>query len=79
MYRDCIVERRKTVQHNTIHMYSGAITKRGETVEIEACGTPLFTEGERILGVCRSCITGWEADGNIPTPRGRDQIRRAKQ
>ena len=79
MHRDCIVERRKTVQHNTIHMYTGVITKRGETVEIEPCGTPLFGSEEKKRGVCTACLQGWDVEENSPTARGRDQIRRAKQ
>jgi hypothetical protein len=79
MHSNCIVERRKTVEHNTIEMYSGAVTKRGETVEIEACGTSLFGSEEKKRGVCTSCLQGWDVEENSPTARGRDQIQRVKQ
>lgn len=78
-HTNCIIERRKAVTHYTLNMYTGEKKNRVETVEIEPCGTPLFADWERKSGICNSCRSSWAAEGNMPTARGRDQIRRAKQ
>jgi hypothetical protein len=79
MHSICIVECRKTMEHNTIEMYTGAVVKRGETVELEPCGESLYTVRERESGVCNFCYSGQESAEYQPSARGRDQIRRAKQ
>jgi hypothetical protein len=64
----CIVERTKLVRHGTFD--GDKLTYDRESIETEACGTPLFTDKEETTGVCRSCASGWQAAGNVPTADG---------
>jgi hypothetical protein len=74
----CHVERRATITHSKLNIVTG-VTTRGETEIVEReCGTPLFGDRERKVGVCRSCLKGWEVEGNAPTARGREQIAAAQ-
>lgn len=41
------------------------------------CGVPLFSAEEKISGVCRSCLNGWEHPDNRTTEKGRAQIANA--
>lgn len=76
---NCSIERRKVVRHGTLNMLTGEYNPGDtETVEIAACGTPLFGDGERALGVCRGCLKGWSVPGNAPTRAGLAQIEAAK-
>jgi hypothetical protein len=73
----CQVERRVTVTHGSLNIATGAITTGTTETVVRECGTPIFGDTGRKAGVCRSCRTGWEAEGNRPTERGREQIAAA--
>ncbi len=72
----CRIERRRVVRHYAMNPYTGELTGQGgESVEVEPCGAPLFDDEHRARGVCRSCASGWECAENVPTDRGRAQLR----
>lgn len=72
-FHDCQVERTKRVR-------TGSLTANGpkfdsEADVVEACGTPLFSDDECKRGICKSCLRGWEVEGNRPTEKGRQMIQ----
>jgi hypothetical protein len=75
----CGVERVKRITHGRFSddpEVVGLIVDR-EEVRTEPCGTPLFTDAETNRGICRSCFSGWEVEGNRPTDRGYAMIEDA--
>lgn len=64
-FNTCTIQRIKVIRHGTLNILTGEMkdTGREETVT-EACNTPLFSDDERRIGICRSCRSGWEVKGN---------------
>jgi len=75
---DCNVERTYVVTHSTINMATGEMKEGHKETKTGPCGTPLFGELHRKLGVCGSCLKGWEVIDNRPTEKGRAQIDAAR-
>jgi hypothetical protein len=62
MHDLCAVQRHTLIRR--LRLVSGEV--EDEWWETRPCGTPLFSQDERTIGVCRSCAGGWESDGNHP-------------
>ena len=76
----CEIERRCVVHHASLNIVTGAFADSDKTtVEIKPCGAPLFSERERKLGVCRSCLNGWTHPHNKATETGERQLEEAKR
>lgn len=71
---DCKIERRILVTHGTLDLATGASNIERRELETRACGTPLFSEQERAVGACKSCLSGWTHKHNYPTETGHAQI-----
>ena len=59
----CSTWRVKRIKHSSFNLLTGDETPRGEETVLEQCNTPLFDEPS---GICRSCATGWQVNGNRP-------------
>jgi hypothetical protein len=68
----CQVERLKHIRKGTLTVDGPKYTS--ESDEIQKCGTPLFFEADEKRGICSSCLSGWQVDGNRPTEAGRKMI-----
>jgi len=75
----CKIERRIVERKGTLDMQSGKldVPETGEQVT-RPCGSPLFGDVERKLGVCQSCLKGFIHPENEPTELGLDQIIEAQ-
>lgn len=65
-HNSCTQMRRKLVTHGTLNMATGATTEGHSEWVDEPCNVPLFADGEREAGLCRSCASGWTHPNNYP-------------
>jgi hypothetical protein len=64
----CSQMRRKLVRSGTLNLATGKTDLPNEEWRDEPCGTPLFTDGERQSGICKSCAGGWTHPENSLLP-----------
>ncbi|MEO0679017.1 MAG: hypothetical protein AAF192_01220 [Pseudomonadota bacterium] len=60
----CGVLRFKRITRSTLNIMTGETRTIGTEERVEPCGAPLFNSDERLIGICRSCAEGREAEGN---------------
>jgi hypothetical protein len=77
-FHACRVERIQHVTHGTLNLVSGAQTSDRTEIVTEPCNVPLFSDKERQVGVCRSCLSGWQVEENKPTETGLKLIASVK-
>lgn len=63
-FENCTILRRVEVNTYTFNIVTGKKTHVSSETVIENCNTPLFTEQERITGICKSCRSGYATRGN---------------
>lgn len=72
----CTVLRTVLVTHKTVTLGTGEVTARRQAWETKPCGASLWSDEERLAGVCRVCTRGWSHPNNYRAdgPRPTDEI-----
>ncbi len=75
LHRSCTIERRCFVRVGSLNLTTGEYTQSNSgRWETRLCGTPLFSDIERVRGVCAACVDGFIHKENEPTEAGFDAI-----
>jgi hypothetical protein len=74
---DCKIIRRKLVTLGTLTLGSGEYNEKGQEWRTEACGTPIFGDGQK--EVCSSCLNGWTHENNymLDTEENKNLLEKA--